>query len=330
MNSNGIIDISIRVKDIEREISSDTFISALKPKIKSHYRGHKMAVWLNLIPQLHQPGDEDVSMRHHHFRERGDDFYAGIKLCLFVCSQRLFPLVRSSVSRGSFLSLLRFVFAGPVRDEWHTPLPLVGSTKTTSSSSTTCTTSMTDVTTTENIGSILDDNEDDAELLQRLESRHYYSTTTALAITVGIGCILLILNMLIFAGIYYQRDRMQKKRAAMQCTSNGQESLPMTTRQSMKQPDVQGPAQEPPPSYTTLARSPSIIQDEQLALQTRNQQCMNNGDNDNEPGSRNSYGNSTHPTPPRPPTRTTSSLSTTTASGAGTIKKRVQIQEISV
>lgn len=37
-----------------------------------------MAMWLNLIPQLHQPGDEDVSMRHHHFREHGDHFYSGI------------------------------------------------------------------------------------------------------------------------------------------------------------------------------------------------------------------------------------------------------------
>lgn len=36
-----------------------------------------MALWLNLIPQLHQPGDEDVSMRHHHFREKGDQYYAG-------------------------------------------------------------------------------------------------------------------------------------------------------------------------------------------------------------------------------------------------------------
>lgn len=51
----------------------------MKPKMKSHYRGHKMAVWLNLIPQLHRPGDDDVSMRHHHFRERGDHFYAGNK-----------------------------------------------------------------------------------------------------------------------------------------------------------------------------------------------------------------------------------------------------------
>lgn len=45
--------------------------------MKNHYRGHKMAVWLNLIPQLHQPG-EDVSMTHHHFRENSDPFYAGM------------------------------------------------------------------------------------------------------------------------------------------------------------------------------------------------------------------------------------------------------------
>lgn len=51
--------------------------------MKSHYRGHKMAVWLNLIPQLHRPGDDDVSMRHHHFRERGDHYYAG-KITVFA------------------------------------------------------------------------------------------------------------------------------------------------------------------------------------------------------------------------------------------------------
>lgn len=50
--------------------------------MKSHYRGHKIALWLNLIPQLHQPGDEDVSMRHHHFHEREQHYYAGIWLNL--------------------------------------------------------------------------------------------------------------------------------------------------------------------------------------------------------------------------------------------------------
>lgn len=55
------------------------YFTALKPKMKSHYRGHKMAVWLNLIPQLHRPGDAEVSMRHHHFREREPHYYAGMR-----------------------------------------------------------------------------------------------------------------------------------------------------------------------------------------------------------------------------------------------------------
>ncbi|XP_015588144.1 neuroligin-1 [Cephus cinctus] len=266
--------------------SQQYLMIALKPKMKSHYRGHKMAVWLNLIPQLHQPGDDDVSMRHHHFREHGDHLYAG-----------------------------------PVRDEWHTPLPLPGTTTTNSLSTTTCTTSTNEEIITEDITAILDNSEDDAELLQRLASRHYYSTTTALAITVGVGCILLVLNMLIFAGIYYQRDR-DKKRAAMDCTPNGQESLPMSTRTSLKPADNINQTQEPPPSYTTLARSPTI--QDQESVHHQQVECT-----DEEPRTNlkilTSAGQK-DPTPPKPPTRTTSSLSTT----AGTIKKRVQIQEISV
>ncbi|XP_020290884.1 neuroligin-1-like isoform X2 [Pseudomyrmex gracilis] len=273
------------------ETGSQQYLTiALKPKMKSHYRGHKMAVWLNLIPQLHRPGDDDVSMRHHHFRERGDHYYAG-----------------------------------PVRDEWYTPLPLTGTTRTSSSSTTACTTSTGDDSLIEDITPILDDSEDDAELLQRLASRHYYSTTTALAITVGVGCILLVLNMLIFAGIYYQRDR-DKKRAAMECRPNGQESLPMTTRTSMKTTDSPRP-QEPPPSYTTLARSPSI-QEQQFAQSQDGQ----DGEQSNKKEPRSGHGTSTlhkESIPPKPPARTTSSLSTT-AGSTNTIKKRVQIQEISV
>lgn len=37
------------------------------------------------------------------------------------------------------------------------------------------------------------------------------SYTAALGVTVGVGCLLLLLNMLIFAGIYYQRDRSRRK-----------------------------------------------------------------------------------------------------------------------
>ncbi|KAG8267778.1 neurexin protein binding [Homalodisca vitripennis] len=60
------------------EPNSQLYLSiGVKSRMKSHYRGHKMAIWLNLIPQLHQPGDQDVSMRHHHFHERENHYYAG-------------------------------------------------------------------------------------------------------------------------------------------------------------------------------------------------------------------------------------------------------------
>jgi neuroligin len=46
-----------------------------RPKIKSHYRAHKLALWLNFIPELHAAGHEDAlegRIRHHllpHFND---------------------------------------------------------------------------------------------------------------------------------------------------------------------------------------------------------------------------------------------------------------------
>lgn len=53
------------------------YILGTRPERKDHYRGHKMSLWLNLIPQLHTPGDDDLSMRHHHFLEEDDQYYDG-------------------------------------------------------------------------------------------------------------------------------------------------------------------------------------------------------------------------------------------------------------
>lgn len=45
--------------------------------MKSHYRGHKISVWLNLIPQLHQPGLGVFNVQHHHFQEESLQYYDG-------------------------------------------------------------------------------------------------------------------------------------------------------------------------------------------------------------------------------------------------------------
>lgn len=54
--------------------------------VKTHYRGHHIAVWLQLIPQLHQPNDNtnaEMSPNHHSFEQHNtpaDQFYDGMKL----------------------------------------------------------------------------------------------------------------------------------------------------------------------------------------------------------------------------------------------------------
>lgn len=50
-------------------------------------------------------------------------------------------------------------------------------------------------------------NKNNNNLLRKLASSHYQSYTTALTITIAVGCFLLLLNIMIFAGIYHQRDR---------------------------------------------------------------------------------------------------------------------------
>lgn len=57
------------------------FHAGNKLDIKNHYRGHKLSLWLNLIPQLHMPGDlNELPIRHHHLSSSESDpkFYDGI------------------------------------------------------------------------------------------------------------------------------------------------------------------------------------------------------------------------------------------------------------
>lgn len=61
--------------------------TAAKSKMKSHYRGHKMALWLHLIPQLHMPNEVDFSNHHHQFNET--DLYNVYGKWLYYCAQAL-------------------------------------------------------------------------------------------------------------------------------------------------------------------------------------------------------------------------------------------------
>ncbi|XP_058814361.1 neuroligin-1-like [Topomyia yanbarensis] len=46
--------------------------------LRSHYRGHRLSMWLSLIPQLHLPDDSAYwPVRHHHFTEVKPEHYDG-------------------------------------------------------------------------------------------------------------------------------------------------------------------------------------------------------------------------------------------------------------
>ncbi|XP_058054010.1 neuroligin-4, X-linked-like [Anopheles bellator] len=178
------------------ETTTQQYLSiSTKPKMRSHYRGHKMALWLNLIPQLHRPGDPDVSMRHHHFREREPHYYAG------TVRAESFARPRSLYQNGGGL----INDAQESRQESFgtecTPDPTMGEVLQEAGAGSGA----------DGAGSNVLSEEEEEELLEKLANRHYYSYTAALGVTVGVGCLLLLLNMLIFAGIYYQRDRTKRK-----------------------------------------------------------------------------------------------------------------------
>ncbi|CAG9567010.1 unnamed protein product [Danaus chrysippus] len=167
------------INQLYMEISS-------KSEMKSHYRGHKMSLWLSLIPQLHRPGSDlpDAAMRHHHFQDDNANYYEG--------AVRTQSLARAHVPHVVDID------NGNVRgDSGRSTLPPRASAKP-STAPPVLSTECPPNTTTTPVQS------DDA-LLRRLASSHYQSYTAALTVTIAVGCFLLLLNVLIFAGIYHQR-----------------------------------------------------------------------------------------------------------------------------
>lgn len=155
------------------------------PEMRSHYRGHKMSLWLNLLPQLHRPGYE-ISMRHHHLAESPTLYEGPVRP-----QSTAVPLPAPPLSP---------------------PSPTEPSSILTALSTTECTpnaTVATTIPTTTSRNSLQHSNLGPGpnNLLRKLASSHYQSYTTALTVTIAVGVFLLLLNILIFAGIYHQRDR---------------------------------------------------------------------------------------------------------------------------
>ncbi|XP_054158657.1 neuroligin-4, X-linked-like [Oppia nitens] len=189
----------------------------MKPKVRDHYHSHRLSFWLQLIPDLHKPGDEDVYLRHHLLQDHENPLtYDGV--VRQIAFKFLQPL--PTVPHGSSAA------AGGRQQRRPTITSLLNNNnKNVNNDDNSIVNGVVSVITSEAA--------DDEGLAKRLDKHNNSTTatalstttttannstadngyTTALSVTIAIGCSLLILNMLIFAGVYYQLERNAKKRS---------------------------------------------------------------------------------------------------------------------
>lgn len=171
--------------------------TGMKPRMKNHYRAHQLSVWLRLIPEIHRAGMKDVVAKHNLFRNHNDpELYDGLV--------RPDPLTRVNYFDPT-MELYRKLVYNVTLDVPSTTMDTYV---------TTCISVM-----SARPGSAVTQNQVNnttAQDVSNLEVAGYTAYSTALSVTIAIGCSLLILNVLIFAGVYYQRDKTRLQVKALQ------------------------------------------------------------------------------------------------------------------
>ncbi|XP_068222391.1 neuroligin-4, Y-linked-like [Palaemon carinicauda] len=177
-----------------------------RPRMKDHYRAHQLALWIWLVPQLQRVGrlefltlrdpdnqhldDEErlqeLSVLHHLFAHfDSPELYSGsVRPLQHMAGHYVLPPTTTTPMPTTTTTLPPREFSQmlttpriPRRNPMLDPFPDVLSNATAHA----------EATKPEGVG--------------------YMAYSTALSVTIAIGVSLLILNLLIFAGVYYQRDR---------------------------------------------------------------------------------------------------------------------------
>ncbi|XP_050354933.1 neuroligin-4, Y-linked [Nymphalis io] len=155
----------------------------IKSKLKNHYRAHRLSFWLNLVPDLHRPGGEDVPQSHHQLENEESPLQPTLKT-FTPPFKKVTEMVLTDSGVATKVPLLTVLnVTSPLN------FNIVGLNAVTQS-----TIAISEVHKTD--GSTTSPPEDG-----------FAAYSTALSVTIAIGCSLLILNVLIFAGVYYQRDK---------------------------------------------------------------------------------------------------------------------------
>lgn len=168
-----------------------------KPKLKNHYRAHRLSFWLNLVPDLHKPGNDDVPDSHHQLDEAaGDD--ADQDTLNDVTVKPINPPRQgkdTNYLQGSSIFTMMNLTGPATRS-------VNGSKAAVASSQGKVHASIVDDAAVGGDGSQGGNGGGNSG-----QEDGFAAYSTALSVTIAIGCSLLILNVLIFAGVYYQRDK---------------------------------------------------------------------------------------------------------------------------
>lgn len=144
---------------------------------------HRLSFWLNLVPDLHRPGGEDVPPSHHQLDHEDSALQPTIKTYSPQFKKTTDVIITDTgiATKVPVLSVLNIT--SPLN------FNIIGINTDIQTTATTTESHKTDITT----ASPPEDG--------------FAAYSTALSVTIAIGCSLLILNVLIFAGVYYQRDK---------------------------------------------------------------------------------------------------------------------------
>ncbi|XP_035713030.1 neuroligin-4, Y-linked [Folsomia candida] len=189
-------------------------ISANKVRTRSHYRAHQMAIWLRLIPELQRSGAQFASGLHNRIKGGNDP-------SLYVGKLR-YPLDGDDpllLQTPSILDMLGYRGSGYLdgmesgQEENSLNLPAHPS-----SPPTPCFSSLpasSSSSSSPSMGGV-----EGFNFTGVPESSSFFAPySTALSVTIAIGCSLLILNVFIFTIIYYQRDKRSSEMAKSTSTS---------------------------------------------------------------------------------------------------------------
>ncbi len=167
----------------------------MRPLIRHHYRASKIALWLDLIPKLHQSNDLEPEQHLLDDYNNKTSFDEGTRE--LDLTELLPPTTTTEASTTSTSTTTTL----PTTTLRRTPRPTTATTR-----------GYRHVTqaTGRSRGAAGSTSRPHASTTPGMKLGFTgKDTTLSLSVTIAVGCSLLFLNILIFAGVYYQKDRMR-------------------------------------------------------------------------------------------------------------------------